>query len=86
VRARLPNAVANLAGEFSLILMDPPYDATEAPETLVAAAVLLAPAGLFVYEHASRYNPPERPAGLTLTERRVYGDSALAFYRRQEAE
>ncbi len=86
VRARLPNEVANLAGEFSLILMDPPYDATEAPETLVAAAVLLAPAGLFVYEHASRYNPPERPAGLTLTERRVYGDSALAFYRRQEAE
>ena len=86
VRARLPGAVANLEGLFDLILMDPPYDASDAPETLNAAASLLAPDGLFVYEHASRYNPPERPAGLILTERRVYGDTALAFYRRQEAE
>lgn len=86
IRARLPGAIANLEGLFDLILMDPPYDADDAAETLVAAAAVLAPGGLFVYEHASRYNPPERPAGLNLTERRVYGDSALAFYRRQEAE
>lgn len=84
IRARLPGALKSLEGTYDLIVMDPPYDALEAPETLVEAAALLAPGGVFVYEHASRYNPPERPAGLILTERRVYGDSALAFYRRQE--
>jgi len=47
---------------------------------------LLAPGGVVVYEHASRYNPPQRPARLQLLDRRVYGDTAVALYALQEAE
>ena len=52
----------------------------------MSTGALLAEGGIVVYEHASRYNPPQRPAGLQLQERRVYGDSAVAFYLRQEGE
>ena len=86
LRGRLPAALKGLQGPFSLIFMDPPYGAGEGEEVLLGAATLLAPGGLIVFEHASRYNPPERPAGLRLADRRVYGDSALAFYRHQEGE
>lgn len=85
LRGRLPAALASLRGPFNLIFLDPPYQDEEV-ETLLALPSLLAPGGLVVYEHASRYNPPERPAGLRLTERRVYGDSAIALYGPQEGE
>jgi 16S rRNA (guanine966-N2)-methyltransferase len=86
LRGRLPGALAAVSGPFDLILLDPPYNDDTAPETLLRVALLLAPRGTVVYEHGSRYNPPERPQGLRLTERRIYGDSAIALYRRQEAE
>ena len=86
VRGRLPAALRDLPGSFNLILLDPPYDSEAGAETLAALAALLSESGLVVYEHRSRYNPPERPAGLSLQERRVYGDSALALYVRQEGE
>lgn len=84
LRGALPGALSALGGEFDLILLDPPYDDRDAPELLVRLAGLLAAGGLVVYEHASRYNPPEHPIGLTMVDRRVYGDSALAFYRHEE--
>ena len=85
MRGRLPKALEGQEGPFDLILMDPPYDDEDAPETLSMLASKLAEDGWIVYEHGSRYNPPERPAGLTMAERRVYGDTAVAFYRREEA-
>ncbi len=78
-------ALEGQEGPFDLILMDPPYDDEDAPETLSMLASKLAEDGWIVYEHGSRYNPPERPAGLSMAERRVYGDTAVAFYRREEA-
>lgn len=86
VRGRLPGALKGVEGPFDLILLDPPYDSEVAEETLTAAAGLLAARGLVVYEHGSRYNPPERPAGLVLQDRRAYGDSAVALYAGQERE
>lgn len=86
LRGRLPAALRTLEGEFDLILMDPPYNEETAIETLHAIAEYLRPVGLIVYEHASRYNPPERPKGLVQSERRVYGDSAIALYDPQEGE
>ena len=86
VRGRLPGALASVSGEFDLIFMDPPYNDESGEETLMRVENLLAPEGTVVYEHGSRYNPPQRPSKLVLTDRRVYGDSAVAFYVRQEDE
>lgn len=80
LRGRLPAALTGAAGPFDIILMDPPYQLETADETLAATHTKLAADGIVVYEHGSRYNPPERPAGLRLVERRVYGDSAIALY------
>ena len=86
IRGRLPTALSTLSGPFELIFMDPPYNDPAAEETLMALRPLLAKGGTVVYEHGSRYNPPQRLPGLDLEDRRVYGDSALAFYVRQEGE
>ena len=80
VRGALPGPIETLEGPFDLIFLDPPYDSDQASPTLSAIGPLLASGGLVVYEHRSRYNPPERPLGLTLTDRRVYGDTAVAFF------
>lgn len=86
IRGRLPSALSALEPEFDIILMDPPYQSDTVDETLARLAPLLAEGGLVVYEHGSRYNPPGRPAGLRLSERRVYGDSAIAVYAREEGQ
>jgi 16S rRNA (guanine966-N2)-methyltransferase len=80
VRGALPAALDSIDGPFDLVFLDPPYDSDQALPTLSQVAPLLAADGLVVYEHRSRYNPPERPLGLTLTDRRVYGDTAVAFF------
>ncbi len=80
VRGALPGALDSLEGPFGLVFLDPPYDSGEAAPTLSALGPLLAPEGVVVYEHRSRYNPPDRPHGLTLSDRRVYGDTAVAFF------
>ena len=86
IRGRLPAAIVGIQGQFDIILIDPPYQLETADETVAAAAQKLASDGIVVYEHGSRYNPAERPAGLRLVERRVYGDSALALYVAEEAQ
>lgn len=86
LRGRLPGALRTAEGHFDLIFMDPPYHEDTAVETLLLLSDRLTPTGTVVYEHGSRYNPPERPTGLVLTERRVYGDSAIALYALQEGE
>jgi 16S rRNA (guanine966-N2)-methyltransferase len=80
----LPAALGSVQGPFDIVFMDPPYGDETAIETLSRTPSLVAADGSIVFEHASRYDPPERPAGLRLADRRVYGDSALAFYRPEE--
>lgn len=84
VRGRLPGALGGLQQRFDIIFLDPPYGDEAAEPTLMTVDRLLEPGGIVVYEHASRYNPPERPARLRQTERRVYGDTAIALYTLQE--
>lgn len=86
LRGRLPAALRSLEPSFDLILLDPPYGMEGVDETLASIAPLVAPGGLVVYEHGSRYNPPGRPAGLRLVDRRVYGDSAIAVYAHEEGQ
>jgi 16S rRNA (guanine966-N2)-methyltransferase len=84
VTGRLPAALALLPGIFEAVFMDPPYADDLAGQTLAGIYPHLAEGALVVYEHSSRYNPPERPAGLRLVDRRVYGDSALGLYQTSE--
>lgn len=86
IRGRLPASVKDLTGPFDIVFVDPPYQSEFGAETLACIAPLVAAGGLVVYEHGSRYNPAERPPGLALVERRVYGDSAIALYAREEGE
>jgi 16S rRNA (guanine966-N2)-methyltransferase len=86
IRGRLPAALSSVPGTFNLVLMDPPYELETAETTLGLLSGRLNAGGLVVYEHGSRYNPPELPAGLVLQERRVYGDTAIALYSLQEAQ
>jgi 16S rRNA (guanine966-N2)-methyltransferase len=86
LRGTLPQALKTLTTTFDIIFLDPPYGEPVAEETLVLLAPLLADGGIIVFEHGSRYNPPDRPGGLVCTDRRPYGDSALAFYAHMEGE
>lgn len=86
LRGKLPRALESLQGPYDLVLLDPPYGDETAPETLNLVGERLAAGGIVVYEHGSKYNPPERPRGLVQSERRVYGDSAIALYVKQEGE
>ena len=86
LRGRLPAALSAVTVQFDIVFMDPPYGDEAAEPTLMAVDRLLAPAGVVVYEHASRYNPPQRPARLQILDRRVYGDTAVALYALQEGE
>lgn len=86
VRGALPGALDAADGPFDLIFLDPPYDSEQGLPTLSVVGALLAEGGLVVYEHRSRYNPPERPLGLNLSDRRVYGDTAVAFFVALEGE
>ena len=86
LRGKLPSALSSLGSEFGIVFLDPPYGDETAEETLIGVVSKLEKRATVVYEHGSRYNPPELPGGLRLTERRIYGDSAIAFYEPQEAE
>jgi 16S rRNA (guanine966-N2)-methyltransferase len=83
LRGRLPGAMAGL-GQADLIFLDPPYNDEQAVETVIALPPHLLPGGLVVYEHGSRYNPPDRPGALRMFDRRLYGDSAIALYELEE--
>jgi 16S rRNA (guanine966-N2)-methyltransferase len=86
IRGALPAALSRVETAAAIIFIDAPYDDPNAIETVSACAPYLLPGGTVVYEHASRYNPPERPPGLILGQRRVYGDSAISLYVPQEGE
>ena len=90
VRARdVAGALVQLAGEgrsFDLILMDPPYAAGLVGPTLTALAThgLLSEDGIIVIDHPATEALPSGVGGeLTRTDRRIYGDTAIALYERE---
>jgi 16S rRNA (guanine966-N2)-methyltransferase len=77
------------AGVYDMILADPPYwkhagDPDEIAALLDGGRIAdrLAGAGWFVAEASTSYRPPES-AHLELVDRRVYGSSALLFFRKR---
>ena len=67
---------------FDIILLDPPYAATDADITrvLAAAAGHIAATGVVVLERARRHPPPDAAAVLARSRDVMSGDSALTFY------
>jgi 16S rRNA (guanine966-N2)-methyltransferase len=64
---------------FDIIWFDPPYD--EQPDAVIdAAAVLMAPGGLLVLEHARRRPAPDSTGRLRRIRQVTSGDSMLSFY------
>lgn len=87
IRADAVTAVKQLAAkhrQFDIIFADPPYGAIAVFAELAAAAVscnMLHEGGIMVIESARKANLTP-PAGLVLSARKVYGDSALHFLER----
>ncbi|HET9940109.1 MAG TPA: 16S rRNA (guanine(966)-N(2))-methyltransferase RsmD [Candidatus Eisenbacteria bacterium] len=73
---------AGIRGPWELVFLDPPYDGDAGARWVEAAARggLLGAEGILVYERRKGSDAPT-PAGLTLRTDRIYGDTAVAFYR-----
>lgn len=75
------------AGCYRVIFADPPYGQTDGTELLgmIAAGSRLERDGLFCLEHAAAAAPSAAPSDPAppweLADRRVYGDTAVSFYR-----
>jgi 16S rRNA (guanine966-N2)-methyltransferase len=72
-------------GHFDLVFADPPWKLVDDGTTSrvlaeVARTGALSPGALVILEHAARSSTPEI-AGLSLTDARRYGDTALAIYK-----
>lgn len=84
--ADVPMFLKRDAGQYDLILADPPYwkhhGDTDHLGGLLSAGLIaprLAPGGWFIAECASHYTPPEAE-GLVISDRRAYGSSAILLY------
>jgi len=81
---KVERALGQLDRRYDLVLMDPPY-AQPFPAQVVeqlASAGLLTSDAIVIVGHATRVAVPGRCGGLVLWQDRQYGDSSLAFYRR----
>jgi 16S rRNA (guanine966-N2)-methyltransferase len=70
--------LARRGERFDLVLMDPPYEADEAPRVLEALADcgILGPGATLVVEHHRRHPVPTVP-GLAALDSREYGDTVV---------
>lgn len=80
--AGLTRLVAEGAGPFDLVFVDPPYNVTFYEELLQGVVPLLATDAEVAVEHSSRRELPLEVGALTRVDVRRYGESAVSFYRR----
>lgn len=89
VLAWLQRGEAAAHGPFDLVLADPPYAEVDllrrTLEALGAKDAPLAAGARVVAKHFWRDRPPERVGMLASERDRRFGESALTFYRREEA-
>jgi 16S rRNA (guanine966-N2)-methyltransferase len=71
---------------FDVILLDPPYDGVDLEAAVGYAARWVSAAGVLVLEHARRRVSPPSAGGLARTRVVPSGDSALSFYRHDNAD
>lgn len=90
VRSSLPadlDAISRQATDrFDLVFADPPYGFPDYGDLLAGLRSILAADSLVAIEHESERDLGVAPeSGLEAYDRRVYGDSALSFYRLSSA-
>ncbi len=86
IRAGFRQAAPSLPrAAFDLVLLDPPYDATDLEEIVAGAAPLVAGDGWLVLEHPHRTRPPGEAGDLVRVRDVRSGDSALAIYERRDS-
>ena len=77
-------------GPFDIVVVDPPYAETallgRVLERLGPASGPLNPGARVVAKHFWRDRPPERVGMLAAERDRRFGETALTFYRREEAQ
>ncbi len=73
---------------YNVIVLDPPYDDPEGLATVerVSCSGLLAPEAIVVFEHGKRVATPTEVGPLRLRRTRLYGDTAVTIWQRQEQE
>ncbi|MCB9367039.1 MAG: RsmD family RNA methyltransferase [Calditrichaeota bacterium] len=66
---------------FNIVFADPPYERVVPGELMeqVMESGLLAPQGVFVFEHSKRQAPPDI-VGLKLRKSRVFGDTTVSIW------
>ncbi len=64
-------------GEFHIIFADPPYEYGNYERLIRKAIKALTPGGIFVLEHYKKLR-------FDAEETRIYGDTALSFWRKRE--
>ena len=86
VSAFLARGAGGPAG-CELIFMDPPYAAAEGliASLTTLALPLMAPDAVVVAEHQAKQQMPDAAGCLRLVHRRIWGDTAMSFYRPEAA-
>ena len=75
--------LASQEEHFSWVFLDPPYaKETEGVLAELSGGELLTSCAVVVVEHDRRHRPAGSVGGLFLTDRRMYGDTELSFFRR----
>jgi len=74
--------LAKKGKRFNLVFLDPPYEKGLVEKTLeeIVSDGILEEEGVVITEHSLRERPSEEYDGLTLTDRRKYGDTEISFY------
>lgn len=70
---------------YDFVFADPPYAFDAFAELLESLVSRLSGDGEVVLEHSTRVVTPDAVEGLRQVDRRIYGDSALSFYRSRNA-
>ena len=79
--AGLGRLIAEGAGPFDLVYVDPPYNFNLYEDVLAAVVPLLAVDAEVAVEHSSRRSLPIEVGELVRVDSRRYGESAVSFYR-----
>lgn len=82
LHGQLPASLRLLAGQYDIVLADPPYTFTDYAALLAGleAGELVAEEGLFVLEHPSKASVPTEGDRLVQTRQARYGRTTLTFY------